>query len=125
MTLVSWIALPDWCSRRMLITSQCFCKGEIYFPWVKYYIKKHSVECRYCVSNDLCFQRLSFPFSLVITLFPDRVCILALCMSVLENGPVPLVSFSVKRSEIHNWRRKYLLLLIISTKLTTNSCFIN
>lgn len=82
-----------------------------------------------CLSNDLCVQRLSFPFSTVLALFPDRVCILALRMSVFETGPVPLVAFSVKRlrilSEIHNWSRKYILLLIIAVKFTSCRCFID
>jgi hypothetical protein len=43
----------------------------------------------------LCCQRLSFPFSVVLTLFRDGISNLALSRSVLETGPVPLVAFDV------------------------------
>jgi hypothetical protein len=76
----------------------------------------------------VCCQRLSFPFFVVLTLFRDRVCNLALRRSVFETGPVPLVAFSVNTALDTAWNsyyclRKYILLLITSRKLTTYRCF--
>jgi hypothetical protein len=60
--------------------------------------------------------------------FPDMVCILALRVSMLETGPIPLVSFSVKRlwilSEIHNWFQKCIV-SYFSIKLTAYVSLIN